>query len=333
MHRPTPRNRELFVTDQPANADNPIRTQFLSIQSEVGKVVVGQTGVLSGLLVALLAEGHVLLEGVPGVAKTLLVKALAASLDVETARVQFTPDLMPSDVLGQTVFDQGDFRFREGPVFTNLLLADEINRTPPKTQAALLEAMEEHQVTTDGQPRILPDPFVVIATQNPIEYEGTYPLPEAQLDRFLFKLLVDYPGRDEEIEVLRRHHRGLDPHDPGGAGVTAVSNSASLAEARSQVATIGVEEPVLAYIVALVRASRESPSLTLGVSPRGAAALLKASKAWAWLSGRTFVTPDEVKAMARPTLRHRVVVRPELEIEGITPDQVLDGILSQVAAP
>lgn len=309
------------------------RNQFLAIQSEVGKVVVGQSGVLSGLLCALLAEGHVLLEGVPGVAKTLLVKALAASLQLDAARVQFTPDLMPSDVLGQMVFDQGDFRFRQGPVFTNLLLADEINRTPPKTQAALLEAMEEHQVSTDGTARLLPDPFVVIATQNPVEYEGTYPLPEAQLDRFLFKLLVDYPNSDEEIEVLRRHHGGLDPHDPVGAGITPVANAATLKAARAEVAQIGVEEPVLAYIVALVRATRESPSLELGVSPRGAAALLKAAKAWAWLSGRTFVTPDEVKAMARPTLRHRVMLRPELEIEGMTADQVLDGVLAQVAVP
>ncbi len=313
--------------------DSEHRNQFLAIQGEVGKVVVGQSGVLSGLLCALLAEGHVLLEGVPGVAKTLLVKALAASLQLDAARVQFTPDLMPSDVLGQMVFDQGDFRFRQGPVFTNLLLADEINRTPPKTQAALLEAMEEHQVSTDGTARLLPDPFVVIATQNPVEYEGTYPLPEAQLDRFLFKLLVDYPSNDEEIEVLRRHHGGLDPHDPLGAGVTPVANAATLTAARTEAAQVGVEEPVLAYIVALVRATRESPSLELGVSPRGAAALLKAAKAWAWLSGRGFVTPDEVKAMARPTLRHRVMLRPELEIEGMTADHVLDGILAQVAVP
>ena len=309
------------------------RNQFLAIQSEVGKVVVGQSGVLSGLMCALLAEGHVLLEGVPGVAKTLLVKALAASLQLDAARVQFTPDLMPSDVLGQMVFDQGDFRFRQGPVFTNLLLADEVNRTPPKTQAALLEAMEEHQVSTDGTARVLPDPFVVIATQNPVEYEGTYPLPEAQLDRFLFKLLVDYPSSDEEVEVLRRHHGGLDPHDPLGAGVVPVANASTLKAARAEVAQIGVEEPVLAYIVALVRATRESPSLELGVSPRGAAALLKAAKAWAWLSGRAFVTPDEVKAMARPTLRHRVMLRPELEIEGMTADQVLDGVLAQVTVP
>jgi MoxR-like ATPase len=319
------------VTDHQPTSQN--RAAILAIQQEVGKVVVGQAGVLSGLLCALLAEGHVLLEGVPGVAKTLLVKTLAASLELGAARVQFTPDLMPSDVLGQMVFDHGDFRFREGPVFTNLLLADEVNRTPPKTQAALLEAMEEHQVSTDGTTRPLPDPFVVIATQNPVEYEGTYPLPEAQLDRFLFKLIVEYPNREEEVEVLRRHHAGLDPHDPIAAGVTAVANAEILRAARGEVAGIGVEQPVMEYIVALVRATRESPSFDLGVSPRGAAALLKASKAWAWLSGRAYVTPDEVKAMARPTLRHRVMVRPELEIEGIDSDQVLDGILAQVPVP
>ena len=315
----------------PPSSDS--RAQFHAISNEVGKVVVGQSGVLSGLLCALLAEGHVLLEGVPGVAKTLLVKSLAASLHLEATRVQFTPDLMPSDVLGQMIFDRGEFRFRQGPVFTNLLLADEINRTPPKTQAALLEAMEERQVSTDGTTRALPNPFMVVATQNPVDYEGTYPLPEAQLDRFLFKLVVDYPSQDEELEVLRRHHGGLDPHDPLRAGIRPVATAESLAVARTEVGGIGVEESVIAYIVALVRATRQAPSLSLGVSPRGAAALLKASKAWAWLSGRPYVTPDEVKAMARPTLRHRVIVRPELEIDGVTADQVLDGLMAQVPAP
>ncbi|MCP3993241.1 MAG: MoxR family ATPase [Actinomycetia bacterium] len=285
------------------------------------------------MLCAILARGHVMLEGVPGVAKTLLVKSLAASMSLETTRVQFTPDLMPSDVIGQMVFDQGNFRFRPGPVFTNLLLADEINRTPPKTQAALLEAMEEGQVSIDGTSRPLPDPFVVIATQNPIEYEGTYPLPEAQLDRFLLKLLVDYPSAEDEVEIIRRHHHGLDPHDPVAAGVAAVADATTLAEAQRQVDATVVEEPVLRYIIDLIRATRQSPSLSLGVSPRGAAALLKTSKAWAWLNGRPFVTPDEVKMMARPTLRHRVLVRPELEIEGIDADRVLDGVLSQVATP
>jgi MoxR-like ATPase len=307
--------------------------RFVALRDEVGKVVVGQAGVLSGMLCALLAEGHVLLEGVPGVAKTLLVKSLAAALDLGANRVQFTPDLMPSDVVGQMVFDQGSFRFRSGPVFTNVLLADEINRTPPKTQAALLEAMEERHVSIDGESRPLPSPFVVVATQNPIEYEGTYPLPEAQLDRFLVKLVVDYPSEDEEVEVLRRHHRGLDPHDPVAAGVSPVADSEVLSTARREVEALTVEEPVLRYVIGVIRATRQSPSLTLGVSPRGAAALLKTAKAWAWLSGRSYVTPDEVKTMAKPTLRHRVQVRPELEIEGIDADRVLDGILGQVPTP
>jgi MoxR-like ATPase len=305
------------------------------VREEVGKVVVGQDGVVSGLVAALLAEGHVLLEGVPGVAKTLIVKALAASLSLETRRVQFTPDLMPSDVLGQQILDQGaaTLRFREGPVFTNLLLADEINRTPPKTQSALLEAMEERQVTVEGIARPLPDPFVVVATQNPVEYEGTYPLPEAQLDRFLFKLVVGYPSAEQEREVLARHDAGLDPHDLASAGIGAVAGPADLALARAEVAALRCETPVLDYVVALARATRESPSLELGVSPRGAAMLLHAAKAWAWLSGRSFVTPDEVQAMARPTLRHRVLLRPEVELEGGTADGVLDGILAAVPVP
>jgi MoxR-like ATPase len=269
------------------------------------------------------------------VAKTLLVKALAAALDLEFKRVQFTPDLMPSDVTGQVIFEatEGTFRFREGPVFTNLFLADEINRTPPKTQAALLESMEERQVTVDGERRPLPEPFIVIATQNPVEYEGTYPLPEAQLDRFLFKLLVDYPTAQQEQLVLARHDQGLDPHDLASTGLRAVASAADLLAAREEVKAVRVEAPVLAYIVALARATRESPSLTLGVSPRGAAALLHASKAWAWLAGRAFVTPDEVKAVAKPALRHRLLLRPELELEGATADGVLDGVLAAVPAP
>jgi MoxR-like ATPase len=311
------------------------RTAVLAVRQEVGKVVVGQEGTLSGLVAALLANGHVLLEGVPGVAKTLIVKALAASLSLDFKRVQFTPDLMPSDVIGQTILDASDssFRFRVGPVFTNLLLADEINRTPPKTQAALLEAMEERQITVEGQTRPLPEPFVVVATQNPVEYEGTYPLPEAQLDRFLFKLQVGYPTAEQEQGVLARHHAGLDPHDLAAAGVRPVAGPADLAAARALVERVSVEEPVLAYTVALVRATRDSPSVSLGVSPRGAAALLRASKAWAWLAGSDFVTPDHVKAVAKPTLRHRLILRPELELEGATPDSVLDGVLAAVPAP
>ena len=311
------------------------RDAILAVRSEVAKVVVGQDGTLSGLVAALLVRGHVLLEGVPGVAKTLLVKTLATSLGLDFKRVQFTPDLMPSDVTGQTILDMtdGSFRFREGPVFTNLLLADEINRTPPKTQASLLEAMEERQVSVEGRSRPLPDPFIVIATQNPIEYEGTYPLPEAQLDRFMFKLLVGYPTFEQESEVLHRHHLGMDPHDVVAAGVRPVATLEDLAMARIEVDRIQVEPIIISYIVSLCRATRETPAVQLGVSPRGAASLLHAAKAWAWLSGRTFLTADEVKAVAKPVLRHRLLVRPELELEGTTADGVLDTLLASVPAP
>jgi len=311
------------------------RGPILALRDEVAKVVVGQDGTLSGLVAALLVKGHVLLEGVPGTAKTLLVKAVAAALDLDTKRLQFTPDLMPSDVIGQVIFEpkEATFRFRQGPVFTNLLLADEINRTPPKTQAALLESMEERQVSIEGRTHPLPDPFIVVATQNPVEYEGTYPLPEAQLDRFLFKLQVGYPTFEQEQEMLARHDRGLDPHDVVASGVRPVATAADLTAARRQIEQLRVEAPVLAYAVALVRATRDSPSVTLGVSPRGATALLHAAKAWAWLAGRDYVTPDEVKAVAKPALRHRILLRPELELEGATADGVLDGILAAVPVP
>ncbi len=309
------------------------RTALLALRAEIGKAVVGQDAVVSGLLVALLCRGHVLLEGVPGTAKTLLVRTLAAALRLEFKRVQFTPDLMPGDVTGSLVYDTrtAAFTFRPGPVFANLLLADEINRTPPKTQAALLEAMEERQVSVDGEPRALPDPFIVAATQNPIEYEGTYQLPEAQLDRFLLKLTVELPHRDTEIAILGRHAHGFDPRDL--SGITPVAGPAELAAARAAVAQVRVAEEVLAYIVDLAGATRRSPALQLGVSPRGATALLGTARAWAWLSGRDYVTPDDVKTMARATLRHRVALRPEAELEGATADGVLDGILASVPVP
>ena len=322
-------------------AERDPRTAILSVRDEVAKVVVGQDGTLSGLVGALLARGHVLLEGVPGVAKTLIVKTLAAALDLDVKRVQFTPDLMPSDVTGQLILDapeagaagESRFRFRPGPVFTNVLLADEINRTPPKTQAALLEAMEERQVSVEGAAHPLPDPFIVIATQNPIEYEGTYPLPEAQLDRFLFKLSVAYPSAEQEQEVLARHDRGLDPHDAVAAGIRPVATVADIEAARAQIQDIRVDPAVLGYIVALARATRTAPAITLGVSPRGAAMVLHAAKSWAWLAGRPYVTPDEVKAVIKPCVRHRIQLRPELELEGSTVDGVLDGILAAVPVP
>ncbi len=311
------------------------RASLTAIQREVAKAVVGQDSVVTGLVIALLCRGHVLLEGVPGVAKTLLVRTLAAALDVDTKRVQFTPDLMPGDVTGSLVYDArtAEFSFSPGPVFTNLLLADEINRTPPKTQSSLLEAMEERQVSVDGVPRPLPDPFVVAATQNPVEYEGTYPLPEAQLDRFLLKLTVPLPERDDEVAILRRHAEGFDPRDLAAAGVTPVAGPDDLTAGRAAVANVQIDTQVLGYVVDICRATRSSPSLQLGVSPRGATALMATSRTWAWLSGRHYVTPDDVKALARPTLRHRIALRPEAELEGVTPDSVLDTVLSTVAVP
>ena len=320
---------------QPVAGEDAARQALGRLRAEIGKAVVGQDATVTGLVIALLCRGHILLEGVPGVAKTLLVRATAASLALDTKRVQFTPDMMPSDVTGSLVFDARttQFEFRQGPVFTNLLLADEINRTPPKTQASLLEVMEERQVSIDGRSHPLPDPFLVAATQNPIEYEGTYPLPEAQLDRFLFKLTVPLPNRDEELGVLRAHHTGFDPRDLAAAGVQPVAGAADLAVARQAVLRVQVADGVLAYIVDLCRATRTAPSFELGASPRGATALLNASKAFAWLSNRGYVTPDDVKAVARPALRHRVRLRHEAELEGVTADSVLDSILVTVPTP
>ncbi|MGA5292306.1 AAA family ATPase [Streptomyces koyangensis] len=311
------------------------RAALEAVRAEIGKAVVGQDPVVTGLVIALLCRGHVLLEGVPGVAKTLLVRALAAAVELETKRLQFTPDLMPSDVTGSLVFDArtSEFSFQPGPVFTNLLLADEINRTPPKTQASLLEAMEERQVTVDGTARHLPEPFLVAATQNPVEYEGTYPLPEAQLDRFLLKLNVSLPPRDDEIALLSRHARGFDPRDLSAAGLHPVAGPAQLDAARSAVARTSVAPEIAAYIVDVCRATRDSPSLSLGASPRGATALLSTARAWAWLTGRDYVIPDDVKALALPTLRHRVQLRPEAEMEGVTPDAVLTSLLARVPVP
>ncbi|MBN9139644.1 MAG: MoxR family ATPase [Micrococcales bacterium] len=312
-----------------------LREALSRVRHEVGKAVVGQDGAVTGLLIALLANGHVLLEGVPGVAKTLLVRSLSRSLSLETRRVQFTPDLMPGDITGSVVYDPktGEFEFREGPVFTNILLADEINRTPPKTQSALLEAMEERQVSADGVTRKLPVPFLVAATQNPIEYEGTYTLPEAQLDRFLLKLVLDLPARDAEVEVLQRHAGGFDPRNLEAAGVTPVLDAATLQAAQADVARMPVSADVLGYAVDLARGTRQSPSVRLGVSPRGTTALLAASRAWAWLSGAAGVTPDHIQAMALPVLRHRIQLRPEAELEGVGADAVLRSVIQQVRVP
>lgn len=315
--------------------EDDLRAELDRVRAEVGRAVVGQDGAVSGLLIALLAGGHVLLEGVPGVAKTLLVRALSVSLGLDTRRVQFTPDLMPGDITGSLVYDAStsDFAFREGPVFTNLLLADEINRTPPKTQAALLEAMEERQVSVDGRTLALPDPFLVAATQNPVEYEGTYVLPEAQLDRFLLKLVLEVPPRDVEVEVLSRHAAGFDPRDLGAAGVRPVLDAGRLRAAQESVRRVGAGPDVLGYIVDLARATRESPSVKLGASPRGSTALLAAARAWAWLNGYGSITPDHVQAMVLPVLRHRIQLEPEAELEGVRTEAVLGAILQQVRVP
>ena len=306
-----------------------------AVRAEVAKAVVGQDAAVSGLLVALLSRGHVLMEGVPGVAKTLLVRSLAAALDVDTRRVQFTPDLMPGDITGSMVIEgaERDLSFRPGPVFTNLLLADEINRTPPKTQSALLEAMEEGQVSADGRTRPLPRPFLVAATQNPVEYEGTYPLPEAQLDRFLLKVHLPLPERQEELVILRRHADGFDPRDIAAAGVRAVAGPAHIEAGILAAAGVRVSDEVAGYIVDIARATRQAPSLGLGASPRGATALLRSARAWAWLSGRDFVTPDDVKSLAHATLAHRLALRPEAELEGVDVGQVLATALGSVPVP
>lgn len=324
---------------QPVQPENPAhqaaREKLLAVRAEVGKAVVGQDSAVTGLLIGLISRGHVLLEGVPGVAKTLLVRSLAAALAIDTKRVQFTPDLMPGDITGSLIYDPhtAEFSFRPGPVFTNLLLADEINRTPPKTQASLLESMEERQVSVDGEPHALPAPFLVAATQNPVEYEGTYPLPEAQLDRFLLKIELPLPPREDEITVLRRHAEGFDPRDLKAAGLQAVAGPADLITAAEAVRQVHVSPEVSAYIVDVARATRQSPSLSLGVSPRGATALLATSRGWAWLNGRSYVTPDDVKALAHATLAHRLRLRPEAELDGVSIAAVLSSAIASVPVP
>jgi MoxR-like ATPase len=314
-----------------------LKTQELveRIRAEARKVIVGQDEPFTLLLVALLSGGHVLLEGTPGTAKTLMAKTLAMLVRAEFKRVQFTPDLMPSDVVGTQVYElgTGQFRLRRGPIFTQLLLGDEINRAPAKTQSALLEAMEERQVTIEGERLALPEPFFVVATQNPIEYEGTYPLPEAQLDRFLFKLLIDYPPAEVELEVLRRYHRGFDARRLDEAGLQAVVEPADLSACRAEIADVTVEDGVLRYIGAITQESRRSPDLVLGGSTRASVAMLLGSKTYAAIQGRDYVTPDDVKALVRPVLRHRVILRPEAEIEGLTADTALGRVMARVEVP
>ncbi|MCG8425474.1 MAG: MoxR family ATPase [Proteobacteria bacterium] len=305
------------------------------VREQVQRVVVGQSEALDLMLVSLLCEGHILLEGVPGTAKTLMAQTFAACLSLDFGRVQFTPDLMPGDVIGTNLFNfqTNQFTLTKGPIFTQLLLADEINRTPPKTQAALLQAMQERCVTIDGRTYDLGDGFMVIATQNPLEQEGTYPLPEAQLDRFLFKIIIDYPSRDEERAIVARHgHRTAMPR-LADFGLQPVADLATLIAARDAVRAIRLSDDIVDYIVDVVRATREASSLLYGASPRSANMLATAARAYAAVNGREFVLPDDVKFLAIPSLRHRVLLAPGAEIEGTTTEAVIRRILDQVPAP
>ena len=314
---------------------NLVQTVFEKMKQEAQKVIVGQTELFELVVVSLFSGGHVLLEGVPGTAKTLIAKTLAMIVSGEFSRVQFTPDLMPSDIVGTSVYDltTNQFNLKRGPVFTNVLLADEINRAPAKTQSALLECMEERQVSIDGVRHELSPPFMVVATQNPIEYEGTYPLPEAQLDRFLFKLRVDYPVAEVETQILMNYHHGFNATRLEAIGVESVVDSASLQECQKEIQAVTVEDSIFNYIVGLATASRNSDELVLGGSPRASIALLLASKTYAALQGRDYILPDDVKSLAPHVYRHRILLKPDAEIEGLTPDDVIDRLLAEAEIP
>ncbi|HAA32283.1 MAG TPA: magnesium chelatase [Cyanobacteria bacterium UBA8553] len=310
-------------------------TLFNRLNQTLGKIIVGQSTLMQQLLVALLSSGHVIIEGVPGTGKTLLVKVLARLMQADFRRIQLTPDILPSDILGTNIFDLNSrsFTLKKGPVFTEVLLADEINRTPPKTQAALLEAMEEQQVTLDGETLPLSELFWVIATQNSLEFEGTYPLPEAQLDRFLFKLVVDYPDAAAEKQMLLNVQAGFRAKRLDLARLKPLATVDQIISARKAVQTVEVEDKLLDYVLALVQRTRQHPDLTLGASPRSAVAWLQASKANAWLAGRTYVTPDDVKAIAPPLLRHRLILKPEAQLDGLQIDSIIASLLNQVPVP
>ncbi|MEL8056608.1 MAG: MoxR family ATPase [Pseudomonadota bacterium] len=305
------------------------------IREQVAKGVVGQDETVDLMLTALFSAGHILLEGPPGTAKTLLTQCFSAAIKLDFGRIQFTPDLMPGDVLGTNLFNfqSNEFTLTKGPIFTDILLADEINRTPPKTQAALLEAMQERKVTIDGDTYSLNPQFTVIATQNPIEQQGTYPLPEAQLDRFLFKHILAYPSRDEELAIVSGHGNRTGMKTAEAFGVEAAVTAEELTDAVDSVSQVRVQDDIVAYIVDIIRASRETPALTVGASPRAAAALAAATRARAALDGRDYVVPDDVKHLALPALRHRVILSPAAEIEGRTTDETLNAIIEQTVAP
>jgi MoxR-like ATPase len=305
------------------------------INEELKKVIVEQEELIEQSIISLLSGGHVLLEGVPGLAKTLMVRALAKTLSLDFKRIQFTPDLMPADITGTRIFNlqTREFELKKGPVFTNFILADEINRTPPKTQAGLLEAMSENTVSIDGEMHALPSPYMVFATQNPLEYEGTYPLPEALVDRFLMKIIIDYPSASAEKEVLKRHHEGFSSIDLDKCDLRTVCSAEDILRAREQVEKVKVEETLLEYIVNIVSETRSNPTIEIGSSPRGSIALLQCSKAYAFYNGRDYVIPEDIKKMTIPTLRHRVTLKPELELEGVKSEHVLRDILSKIKVP
>lgn len=305
------------------------------INLELKKVIVEQEELIEQVLISLISGGHVLLEGVPGLAKTLMVRALSKTLSLDFKRVQFTPDLMPADLTGTKIFNlqTREFELKKGPVFTNFLLADEINRTPPKTQAGLLEAMAENTVSIDGEMQELSKPYMVFATQNPLEYEGTYPLPEALVDRFLMKIIIDYPSIQAEKEILKRHNEGFSSIDLEKCDLKIVCSGEDILNCREEVQKVRVEDALMEYIINIVAETRNNPIIDIGSSPRGSIALLQCSKACAAYNGRDYVIPEDIKKMVYPTLRHRIILKPELELEGVKPEQVLTDILTKIKVP
>jgi len=306
-----------------------------TIKSQLKKVIVGQDTVINEIMSAFFAGGHVLLEGVPGLGKTLLAKSMAKCLKADFSRIQFTPDLMPSDIIGVNMYyaNEGVFKFKSGPVFTNILLADEINRTPPKTQSALLQAMEERFITVDSENYRLPEPFFVIATQNPIEYEGTYPLPETQLDRFLMKILIDYPAMKDEEDILRMTQSGMSIHSLIETLLESVADTGDILECQRELAAMKVEDALLGYITQITNMTRKASQVLLGASPRASIALMQCAKTYAALEGRDYVIPDDIKTMAKPVLRHRIILRPEAELENITTDNLIESLMTQISVP